>query len=178
MRNKRNQSTSLSRQFGFTLSEVMVTLAVSGFLLSGVTLAYMAISNTVATSKQLENAQEVLRYSAEVFSRSLKQTQETPVIPNLTSLNVVQSNAGATACDGTRPAVPFTENYTFVQPNLVCDAGNGETVLLTGIADISYQINGNLVAVTVTPENLDVADLANGFELNFALTSVILSGAM
>ena len=59
---------------GFTLVELMIALAISGFLLLGVVGTYSSIHGTVTASKELENSQEVIRYSARVFSRSLKQT--------------------------------------------------------------------------------------------------------
>lgn len=163
---------------GFTLVELMVALAAGSVLISGVGFAYLTISQTIDTSKKLENAQEVIRFSAEVYGRSLKQTLTQPVIANASSIAVTQTIANSTACDGSKPAVPFTETFTFVSPNLLCDIGDGNQVILTGVSAMSIAQNGNLVSVTITPENLDVDAWANGFRLDFALTGVILTGAM
>ena len=65
---------------GFSLVELMVALAAGAFLLAGISLSYSAIKGTIQVSKELENAQEVLRYTSKVFNRSIKQTQITPVI--------------------------------------------------------------------------------------------------
>ena len=166
-------------QRGFTLVELMISLAISAFLMSGIAFAYSALSQSVDTSKELENAQEVLRYSSEVFTRSLKQTKTTPNTPNANTIVVQQETLGSTACNSSKPAVPFSETFTLVDNQLRCRVNAGdEEVLLTGLQDISYRINGNLVEVTVTPENFNVDMLANGFRIDIALSGKILEEAL
>ena len=166
-------------QRGFTLVELMISLAISAFLMSGIAFAYSALSQSVDTSKELENAQEVLRYSSEVFTRSLKQTKTTPNTPNANTIVVQQETLGSTACNSSKPAVPFSETFTLVDNQLRCRVNAGdEEVLLTGLQDISYRINGNLVEVTVTPESLNVDMLANGFRIDIALSGKILEEAL
>ena len=166
-------------QRGFTLVELMISLAISAFLMSGIAFAYSALSQSVDTSKELENAQEVLRYSSEVLTRSLKQTKTTPNTPNANTIVVQQETLGSTACNSSKPAVPFSETFTLVDNQLRCRVNAGdEEVLLTGLQDISYRINGNLVEVTVTPENLNVDMLANGFRIDIALSGKILEEAL
>lgn len=164
---------------GFTLVEVMVALAVSSFLMAGISFVYIALSESVETSKEFENAQEVLRYSSEVFTRSLKQTRRTPDSPNANTIVVQQETLGSTACNSSKPTVPFSETFTLVDNQLRCRVNAGdEEVLLTGLQDISYRINGNLVEVTVTPESLSVDMLANGFRIDIALSGKILEEAL
>lgn len=166
-------------QKGFTLVELLVALAVSSFLMAGVSFIYIALSESVQTSKELENAQEVLRYSSEVFTRSLKQTTDDPQIPNATTLTVQQTTSGSTACDGSKPAVPFSETFTLDQNQLLCEVNGGVSqILLTGLADIAYTQNGNLIEVTVTPESLNVDMLANGFQIDVALSGKIMMEAL
>ena len=57
---------------GFTLVELMVALAVGSFLIAGVGLSYATIKGTVSATKELENAQEVIRFTSQVLTRSLK----------------------------------------------------------------------------------------------------------
>lgn len=164
---------------GFSLIELLIALAISGLLMSGISLVYVALSQSINSSKELENAQEVLRYSSEVFTRSLKQTVIAPLVPDASTLVVQQTTDGATACNGTKPAVPFTETFSLNGNQLLCQVtGLPNQTLLTGIADIRYLLNGNLVAVTVTPENLNVAALANGFRIDVALSGKIMNEAL
>jgi prepilin-type N-terminal cleavage/methylation domain-containing protein len=165
---------------GFTLVELMVALAVSGFLMAGVSFVYIALSQSINTTKELENAQEVLRYSSEVFTRSLKQTTVLPTITDSTTLAVEQATPGIIACDGSEPTTsPFTETFTFSQNQLWCQVDTGTAqVILTGLTYIDYRLNGDLVEITITPENLNVDMISNGFRLDIALTGKILTEAL
>lgn len=163
---------------GFTLVELLVAMAVSTALISGVGMAYISLSQSVDVAKNIENSLEVLRYSNELFNRSLKQTTAAPAAATPQQLSVVQSRAGTRACDGTTPAaVPFTEAYRFEQPNLFCDAGNGEVLILKSIENMTFVVNGDLVQITVLPQEFPVEDLPNGVRMDYALTGKILMEA-
>ncbi|TMO87486.1 PilW family protein [Pseudoalteromonas spongiae] len=160
---------------GFSLVELMVAMAVSMSLIAGTGFAYIGISDSISLSKNIENTQEVLRYTAEVFSRSLKQTLVSPVSTAPDNIRVIQDKVGSVACDGTVPvAAPYTESYRFEVPNLLCNAGNGEVVILQGIANMSFAINGDLVQITVLPNDFPIADLPNGVRIDIAVSSKIL----
>lgn len=170
----------LSRNRGFTLIELMVALAIASLLILGITGTYSAIASSVNTSKDLENAQEVIRYSSQVFTRSLKQTRVPPTI-TVDGLIVIQP-ANTRSCLGTMPAAGYTETFTFAAPNLMCRIDNGaDTVLLTGVADINYTLNLPLVTITVLPEFLPDNFLAggvNGINIDIAVSALILQTAM
>lgn len=160
---------------GFSLVELMVAMAVSMSLIAGTGFAYIGISDSINLSKNIENTQEVLRYTTDVFSRSLKQTMVSPTSTAPENIRVVQDKVGAVACDGTIPvAAPYTESYRFESPNLFCDAGNGEVVILQGIDAMSIVINDDLVQITVLPDDFPIADLPNGVRIDIALSSKIL----
>ena len=160
---------------GFSLIELMVAMAVSMSLIAGTGLAYIGISDSISLSKNIENTQEVLRYTTEVFSRSLKQTLVSPVSTAPDNIRVIQDKIGSVACDGSVPVVaPYAESYRFEAPNLLCNAGNGEVVILQGIANMSFAINGDLVQITVLPNDFPIADLPNGVRIYIAVSSKIL----
>lgn len=160
---------------GFSLVELMVAMVVSTTLIAGTGLAYSGISNSINLSKTIENSQEVLRYTTDVFSRSLKQTLVSPVSTAPDNIRVIQDKVGSVACDGTVPvAAPYTESYRFEAPNLFCDAGSGEVVILQGITNMSILINGDLVQITVIPNEFPIASLPNGVRIDIALSSKIL----
>ncbi len=166
-----------SRKFsaGVTLIELMVAMVISLILIAGSIASYSSISLTLKTSKTLENAQEVLRYSSQVFYRSLKQTSAIPLLDGTDSI-IVSQDGGVVACNGQTPIVAYTETYTYASPNLLCDIGNGTEVILTGITNIAYEISGNSVSVTVTPEGLP-EKYANGVQIDVALIRVIFEQA-
>lgn len=160
---------------GFSLVELMIAMAVSLTLIAGTGIAYIGISDSINLSKNIENTQEVLRYTTDVFSRSLKQTLVSPVSAGPNNIRVIQDKVGSVACDGTVPTVaPYIESYRFEAPNLFCDAGNGEVVILQGIDAMSIVINDDLVQITVLPDDFPIADLPNGVRIDIALSSKIL----
>jgi len=138
------------KQQGFSLVEIMVALALSSVLVFGVASVYVSIKSVVLTSKNIENAQEVLRFSALTFTRSLKQTSIKPTVA-ANQLSVVQ-RANTVACTGALQGADYTEVYTLNGINLQCDIGAGAQTILTGVQAISFSIVRNLVSITVTPK--------------------------
>jgi prepilin-type N-terminal cleavage/methylation domain-containing protein len=169
---------------GFTLIELMIALVISSFVLLGITGTYASISGSIQASKELENAQEVIRYSSQVFTRSLKQTE---VLPNV-SVNqqlTVEQPANVTPCTGeAAPAVAYTEVYTLnaLTSSLNCriTAGanpNVDIALLSGIDDISFALAGNLITINLQPTVLP-QNFAGQISIDIALTNLILRAAM
>jgi prepilin-type N-terminal cleavage/methylation domain-containing protein len=179
---------------GFTLVELMIALVISSFVLLGVTSTYSSIQGSIQVSKELENAQEVIRYSAQVFNRSIKQTM-LPVIVSANAQTVtVTQPANTRSCFGSIVGVDYQETFTFVSPNLSCStqdsAGNplvANTVILTGINNFRAQYNNAnelfsfIIEPTVLPQNLIVVGGGagganmNGVRIDVALTSRIIS---
>lgn len=161
---------------GFTLVELMVAMAAGAFLLAGVSLSYSAIKSGIQVSKELENAQEVLRYSNTVLTRSTKQSVDLPVVSadGLTITYTMQ--AGVISCNGDVSSVAIVERYYLQNNNLMCakDADPPER-LLTGVETLSFSINDNVVTVNIKPEGLP-RQFNNAVEMNIAVSSVILSG--
>lgn len=167
---------------GFTLVELMIGLVISSMVIIGITGTYSTISATIQASKELENAQEVIRYSSQVFTRSLKQTDQLPDVSVAQQLTV-QQPANMTSClGGLAPGGPYQETYTFnVLTNVLsCRIDDGDNIpLLQGITDITYDINANKNLVTINvqssalPQNFD-----GNVRIDIALTSLILQEAM
>jgi prepilin-type N-terminal cleavage/methylation domain-containing protein len=182
-----------SRTKGFTLVELMIALAISGFLLLGVMGTYSSIHGTVTASKELENSQEVIRYSARVFSRSLKQTNtpaelsstllaldRTPILNVLT----VTLPPLSTSCKGDPLNNGGTEVYTFDNAGnkLTCKVDEDVVVdLLTGIDSMAFIENANRTMVTIQVYPTDLSDNNNfpePIDIDIALTSVILAAEL
>jgi len=170
---------------GFTLVELMISLVISSFILLGITGTYSSLSGSIQASKELENAQEVIRYSSQVFTRSLKQTEVLPIVAVAQQLTVEQP-ANVTPCTGENaPVVAYTETYTFsaVTQVLSCriNAGANANVdidLLSGINNITYTLDGNLMTITVEPTVLPQNFVDSEVNIDIALTNLILRAAM
>jgi len=191
--NKRNTGTlskakqSFKQSKGFTLVELMVAMAIGMFLILGIIGTYSSISASSQASKELENAQEVIRYSSNVFSRSLKQTTEPLTLTNRNQTIVVTQQANTRSCLGSIIAVDYVETFTFTQPELSCQItdvnGNelaADTLLLTGIANFQSGLNvdGDLFTLNITPTVLPRNFGNNGVRIDIALTTKIMRDLM
>lgn len=169
--------STLSRSQGYTLVELMVALAAGSFLLAGVSLSYSAIKGTITVSKELENAQEVIRYTSKVFTRSIKQTPTVPVLAADGSTITISQPAGVISCNGSVSAAAITELYSLAGSNLMCAIGTAPAErLLTGVAQLSFAIDNNIVTINVGPENLP-AQFGNTIAIDIAVSNVILNNA-
>ena len=164
---------------GFTLVELMIALAISSFLLLGIVSTYSSIQGTIQASQELENSQEVIRYSAKVFTRSLKQSNSATVINAGRGITVTLP-ANSSSCLGTKPAANFSETYSFVAPNLLCSLNGAPAVtLLTGMSDLQFIAVGvDLITVRVSPLVLSQNFVNGSIDIDIALTSRILSNAL
>tara|TARA_B110000014_G_C20105512_1_gene581218 strand:- start:501 stop:1127 length:627 start_codon:yes stop_codon:yes gene_type:complete len=189
--NKRNSSisskakSSLNTSKGFTLIELMVAMALGAFIILGVIGTYSSISASSQVTKELENAQEVIRYSSQVFTRSLKQTTVPLTFANGNQTITVTQKANSRSCLGTLINVDYNETFTFSKPNLSCQISNlagveiaANTILLTGIADFQSALVGNLFTLSVTPTALPLNFGTNGVRIDIALTTKIMREAM
>ncbi len=172
---------------GFTLVELMIAMAIGTFLILGIIGTYSSISTSSQASKELENAQEVIRYSSNLFSRSLKQTTESVTLTNGNQTIAVTQKANTRSCLGTLVVVDYIEIFTFTQPDLSCQitdlAGNqlvANTQILTGIANFQSGLNvgGDLFTLNITPTVLPSNFGNNGVRIDIALTSKIIRDAM
>ena len=168
---------------GFTLVELMVAMAVGTFLMLGIIGTYSSISASSQASKELENAQEVIRYSANVFNRSLKQTNEPLTLSNGNQTIAVTQQANTRSCLGNVIDEDYVEIFTFIEPELSCQITNingdelvANTLLLTGIADFQSGLNGDgdLFTLNVTPTVLPQNFGNNGVRIDIALTTKIM----
>lgn len=167
---------------GYSLIELLVAMLLSGALITGVSMAYVTITDLVKTNKNLENAQEVIRFTSEVFTRSLKQTSSTPTLNSSSALLTVNHDANAIACNGTRPSSDFDERYTLENNQLKCDIGSGAQTILTGVENISFSQTQQVVSITVQPEaqqgETTGVGPASSIQIDVALSEIILMNAL
>jgi Tfp pilus assembly protein PilW len=166
---------------GYTLLELMVAMTAGMFLLAGVSMSYSAIKNTIAVNHELSHAQEVVRYTSQVFTRSIKQTNQLPVVSNdAAQLRVFQSS-GTISCHGDMPVLDYVEEYTLVNGFLTCrvtsqTGGNALAVnLLKGVNTLNFKTLhlGRLVRITITPDNVPEL-FQNGIDIDIAVTRMII----
>lgn len=82
--------------------------------------------------------------------------------------------SGVIACDGSATTAQVVEVYSLNGSNLMCSLdGAASERLLTGIETLSFSIAGELVTVSVKPNDLP-AQFGNGINIDIALTNSIL----
>lgn len=168
---------------GYTLIELLVAMAAGLFLLSGVAMSYTAIKSTVVASKELSHAQEVIRYTSQVMTRSIKQTYQKPELENNKAALRVHQKALQLACDGSVPTVDYSELFTLSNGYLTCDIGSGPVQLLRGVEALSFDEDGILISIIVKPvdmpkqfENGVLND--NGVQIDIAANRLVLDKAV
>ncbi|GIU49998.1 hypothetical protein TUM4438_34800 [Shewanella sairae] len=170
---------NISKKQGFTIVEILIALLISMTLILGVSLAYTSINSVILSSKNIENAQEVLRFSTQTFTRSLKQANIVS-ITSPTELDVNQA-ANTIACDGSRPIAPYTEKYSLNGVNLLCDIDANPQTILTGVQNIQFTRVDDLVSITITPQAQQGEPAGVGpaapMQIDIALTGIILTKA-
>lgn len=167
--------THSRQQSGYTLLEMLVAMTVGLFLLAGVAMSYSAIKSTVRMTQELSGAQEVIRYTSQVFTRSAKQTISEPTVSADGLTIQFEQFANVLSCQGTTPIVDYTETYTLSNGFLTCDIGdgNGAARLLKGIDSINFTFNNFLVVIVVKP--LDIpSHFGAGLQIDIATTQLIL----
>ncbi|MFC3033655.1 PilW family protein [Pseudoalteromonas fenneropenaei] len=161
---------------GYTLIELMVALAAGAFLLSGVAMSYSAIKSTIVVSKELELAQEVVRYSNQVLTRSIKQATSTPLVSNAGAVLTITQDANTISCTGSVITTAYTEVYQQEGEFLVCDVGNGKVQLLKGLAALTFAQNAELTSITIQAKNMP-APMAAGVRIDIAATQSVVRRA-
>lgn len=165
--------THSQQQSGYTLLEMLVAMTVGLFLLAGVAMSYSAIKSTVRMTQELSDAQEVIRYTSQVFTRSAKQTISEPTVSADRLTIQFEQFANVLSCQGTTPTADYTETYTLSNGFLTCDIGNGAARLLKGIDSINFTFNNFLVVIVVKP--LDIpSHFGAGLQIDIATTQLIL----
>ncbi|MBQ4878252.1 prepilin-type N-terminal cleavage/methylation domain-containing protein [Pseudoalteromonas luteoviolacea] len=162
---------------GYTLIELLVAMAAGLFLLSGVAMSYTAIKSTVVASKELSHAQEVIRYTSQVMTRSIKQTHQKPELENNKAALRVHQKALQLACDGSVPVADYSELYTLSNGYLTCDIGDGPVQLLRGVEVLSFDEDGILISIIVKPTDMP-KQFENGIQIDIAANRLVLDKAV
>ncbi|WP_125720168.1 PilW family protein [Pseudoalteromonas rubra] len=164
---------------GFTLLELLIALSIGLFMLGGIAVAYSTIRSTIAINQELAQAQEVIRYTSQLMTRSIKQTASTPLVMQNGETLEVSQVANTPACDGSVPAVDYTETFSLLDGYLLCDVSSDNLPaqrLLRGVNGLSFSVDGLITSITVTPVGVP-AQYAAGIQIDVAASQQVLATA-
>ncbi len=183
---------SQATQRGFTLVELMIGLVLTSLLLLGVGMTFASIRVSLQSVSQLNNAQEVLRATHQMLSRSLRSAQTVSLNGNELTVQQANPQNNQTDCQGMlRPAGAFTESYRLEDGQLICQVNNEPAqVLVSGVAALQFRISAQLadtgqpaaVRLLLAPVGLPARypERLNGqpaLTLDFALKTAIVQWA-
>ncbi|MCF2910309.1 prepilin-type N-terminal cleavage/methylation domain-containing protein [Pseudoalteromonas sp. DL2-H2.2] len=164
---------------GFTLLELLIALSIGLFMLGGIAVAYSTIRSTIAINQELAQAQEVIRYTSQLMTRSIKQTASTPQVMRSGEALEVSQVANTPACDGSVPMVDYTETFSLLDGYLLCDVSSDNLPaqrLLRGVNGLSFSVDGLITSITVTPVGVP-AQYAAGIQIDVAASQQVLATA-
>ena len=149
-------------QSGFSLIELMIAMSLSLLLILGIATVFSSLKNTSSYSQQLENTQEVLRFTNSIFSRAVHRADEMSGGSTLTlTFNLVNLDTDEKFidCRGEEKGLneKYTETYSLENDELICttkiDSTSVEAFSAIGsnIEALSFSILGERLKVTITP---------------------------
>ena len=181
-------------QSGFSLIELMIAMTLSLLLILGIATIFSSLKNTSAYSQQLENTQEVLRFTNSIFSRAVHRADEMDdksytgsdgntydqldLTFNLDNLDSSDTNDTYTSCLGNEMSSQYYESYRLSDGQLMCaeyttvgldDSSKIFTAIGTNIETLTFATTDNLLTITIIP-----ADETNSVQMMFALRQAIL----
>ncbi|WP_025566046.1 prepilin-type N-terminal cleavage/methylation domain-containing protein [Psychromonas sp. SP041] len=182
---------NLGSQSGFSLVELMIAMSLSLLLILGIATVFSSLKNTSSYSQQLENTQEVLRFTNSIFSRAVHRAdemdnnsytgsdggtyQQLDLTFNLDNLDTSESYS---SCLGNPMASQYYESYRLTDNELLCaeyttagldDSSKTFTAIGTNIDSLNFSITDDLLTVTITP-----TDETDSIQMMFAQRQVIL----
>lgn len=174
-------------QSGFSLIELMIAMSLSLLLILGIATVFSSLKNTSSYSQQLENTQEVLRFTNSTFSRAVHRADEMSGGSTLTltfNLDNLDTDEKFIDCRGEEKGLneKYTETYSLENNELICttkiDSTSVEVFSAIGsnIEALSFLIDGELLTVTITPSIITntVSSTNDEIKMMFALRQKIL----
>lgn len=168
-----------SSQSGFSLIELMIAMALSLLLILGIATIFSSLKNTSAYSQQLENTQEVLRFTNSIFSRAVHRANDMESTDGNTltltfNLDNLDTGESFSNCLGDSMTSQYKESYSLVGNELSCEVyttspTGSPTAIGTNIDALGFSISNNLLTVTITPDNE-----TNSVQMMFAQRQAIL----
>ena len=175
-------------QSGFSLIELMIAMTLSLLLILGISTIFSSLKNTSAYSQQLENTQEVLRFTNSIFSRAVHRADEMDdksytgsdgnTYKQLDLTFNLDAGETYTSCLGNGMSSQYYESYRLSDGQLMCaeyttvgldDASKSFTAIGTNIETLTFATTDNLLTITIIP-----ADETNSVQMMFALRQAIL----
>ncbi|WP_415230664.1 PilW family protein [Psychromonas sp.] len=177
-----------AQQGGFSLIELLIAMLISLILIFACTTLYSSLKSSISTSQKLAKAQESLRGSFYLLSRSLYQADGidvsgTPLIVKYSSLinHDMYSCLGNTISSAGSTDSYFTATDDDGLSHLYCDDGSGEQLIALGVETLTFEAishaSGTIVdgvKVTMKIDGMPSSSYSDGLTFTLALRQKVL----
>ena len=168
------------RQGGFTLVELMIAMLISLTLVFACTALYSSLKDSIQIAQGLATAQESLRSSFYLMSRTVRQAQSM-AIPTSSSLTTSYGSPPASSavytCLGNEVAAAGdTDTFSLGVDGLYCNDGSGAQLIALDVTELQFEeisgASGTKVTIKIDgmPSSYD-----EGFTFTLALRQKVLS---
>lgn len=169
------------RQTGFTLIELLVAMLISLVLIFACTSLYSSLKSSITLAQGLATAQESLRGSFYLMSRSVRQAEKYDITGTsgavLTTTYAPTSNTVYSCLGHTVSSAGGTDTFSLVGGDLSCDDGIANELIALGVSSIYFEnitgTNGDGVKVTIKIEGMPDS-YASGLSFALALRQKVL----
>jgi prepilin-type N-terminal cleavage/methylation domain-containing protein len=169
-----------ARQAGFTMIELMIAMLMSLVLVFACTTLYSSLKSSILLAQDLSNAQESLRGSYYLMSRSIRQAETFDIVSGalVTSYSEPPTGSNVYSCLGNSVSVAgSTDSYRSDGSDLYCDDGSGEQLVALGVTEVNFATitgtNDDGLKVTMKVEGM-LASYSDGISFTLALRQKIL----
>ena len=141
-----NRISSVSRYQGFSLIELMIAMVIGLILLAGVATVFISTQQTSQTKRDLENAQEALRYVHQSISRIVRVGSIEDSSDSGTLVIRLNRSPATPDCLGETDEDEVDVEYTLNGNRLECSVDGATGVVARNITDFGLQfetLNGN-----------------------------------
>lgn len=171
--------TNKLRQGGFTLVELMIAMLISLTLVFACTTLYSSLKNSIQIAQGLATAQESLRSSFYLMSRSVRQAESFDIVSGslVTSYGTPPSGSQIYSCLGNSVS-GSTDTYSSNGDGLYCDDGSGAQLVALDVTDLKFETitgtNDDGLKVKITIAGMPATSYPDGFTFTLALRQKIL----
>lgn len=170
--------TSKVRQAGFTLIELMIAMLISLTLVFACTTLYSSLKDSILLAQDLATAQESLRSSFYLMSRSVRQAEDFKVSgATLTTIyGASPSGSNIYSCLGNSVS-GSSDTYSSDGNDLYCDDGSGAQLIALGVTSMTFGTvtgtNADGIEVTLNIDGMP-SSYNDGINFRLALRQKIL----
>ena len=150
---------TVSRSHGFSLIELMISMVIGLILLAGVTTVFISAQQTSQTKRDLENAQEALRYAHQSISRIVRVGSIDDVSDSDTLIIRLNRNLATPDCLGETDEDEVEVEYSLNGLLLECLVEGARGVIARNITDFGLQyqaLDGNAWTGTSSTDAVSV----------------------